>query len=63
MSPRNYVMSREGTHGEATLKLRWVVQLVKHAEQIAVLYSKSNDPGLLKVMEEAKKIIPRQLRI
>ena len=63
MLPRNYVMSREGTHGEANLKLRWLVKLVEHAEQIALLYAKSNDPGLLKVMEEAKKIIPRKIRI
>ena len=63
MFPRNYVMSHEGTWEEVTLKLRWVVKIVNHAEQIALLYDKSNDPGLLKVMEEAKKIIPRELRI
>jgi hypothetical protein len=63
MLPRNFVSSRKGKRGEDTLKLRWVRELVHRAESIALRYATSHDPRLLEIMEEAKRIIPEELRI
>ena len=63
MLPRLNTASRPGTNGATMMQQTWLIEMAQNAERLAREYAARHDTGLIAVLDEAKRIIPAELRI
>ena len=63
MLPRMNTASRPGTDGATMMQQTWLIEMAQNAERLAREYAARHDTGLIAVLDEAKRIIPVELRI
>ena len=61
--PRRNSKCREGSDGFHALKKSWLVNITNQSDAIAHDFALTNDSHLLALLDEAKRIIPDELRI
>jgi hypothetical protein len=63
MLPRINSKCLHGMYGFNALHKKWVVNMTNQSDAIAHEYASKHDSHLLELIEEAKQIIPHELRI
>lgn len=63
MLPRLNTASRPGGDGATMLQQLWLVEMAQNAERLAREYAARHNSGIIDVLDEAKRIIPTELRI
>ena len=63
MLPRINSKCRQDMDGFNTLQKKWVVNITNQSDTITHEYASKHDSHLLELLEEAKRIIPPELRI
>jgi hypothetical protein len=61
--PRINSKCRQGMDGFEALQKKWLVNITNQSDAIAHEYASKHDSHILELLEEAKRIIPHELRI